>query len=197
MFKELTYYYGAMGCGKSRELLKTLYSKREDGFSCAIAKPYIDKKGGNFIVSRDNEKIKVDFLIKPKDNIYLEISKYLVNKTLDFLLVDEAQFLSREHIDQLTNIVDILNVSVICYGLKTDFKGELFEGAKRLLEVSDNIKELERQCSCGRKKIYNMRLRDNQPVFIGEQVEIDGIDATYESKCRYCYKKEFKKQNEN
>ena len=197
MFKELTYYYGAMGCGKSRELLKTLHSKIEDGFSCAIVKPYIDKKGGNFVVSRDNEKVKVNFLVKPKDNIYLEISKYLVNKPLDFLLVDEAQFLSKEHIDQLTDIVDILNVTVICYGLKTDFKGELFEGAKRLLEVSDNIRELERQCSCGRKKIFNMRLRDDQAVFTGEQVEIDGIDAVYEPKCRYCYKKEFKKQNED
>lgn len=193
MYKELTFYYGAMGCGKTRKLLGTRFSKIEDGFSVVIMKPWVDKKGGNYILSRENDKVKVDFLIKDKDNIYLEVSKYLVKSNLDFILVDEAQFLSRKHIDELADVVDILGISVICYGLKTDFKGELFEGAKRLLEISDNIREIERQCSCGRKKIFNMRLSGGRPIFDGEQVLIDGIDASYEAKCRYCYNSELKK----
>ena len=195
MTGELNYYYGAMGCGKTRELLKILHSKKEDGFNVALLKPKLDKKGENYIISRDKGKYKVDFLIEDKDNIYIEICKYLIDNNLDFILVDEAQFLSKHHIDELSDIADILNITVLCYGLKADFKGELFEGSKRLLEISDNIVELERQCSCGRKKIYNMRLENGIPVFSGNQIMIDGIDATYEAKCRNCYKKLKKKYN--
>ena len=195
MNNELTFYYGAMGCGKTRELLKVMHSKTEDGFNVIIMKPQLDKKGGNSISSRDESKYKVDFLIKKEDNIYLEISKYLIDNNLDFILVDEAQFLESHHIDELADIVDILGISVICYGLKADFKGDLFRGSKRLLEISDNIIEMERQCSCGRKKIYNMRLENGIPIFDGEQIAIDGIDATYEATCRNCYKKLKKKYN--
>ncbi len=190
---ELNFYYGPMGCGKTRELLKTLHSKQEDGFNVAVLKPQIDKKGDNYIVSRDNNKYQVDFLVRKTDNIYFLICRYLTNRNLDFLLVDEAQFLDKYQIDELSNIVDILNITVICYGLKTDFKGELFPGSKRLIEISDNIIEMERQCSCGRKKIYNMRLENNIPVFEGNQIAIDGVEATYEAKCRSCYKKLKKK----
>ncbi len=190
--KELTFYYGAMGCGKTSELLKSRYGKIEDGFKVVVMKPYVDKKGGNYIVSRDENKVKVDFSIKEKDNIYLEISKYLINHNLDYILVDEAQFLKKEQIDELADIVDILEIKVICYGLKTDFMGNLFEGSKRLFEVADNIKEIKRRCSCGRKKMFNMRIVDGKPVFDGEQLAIDGIDAEYSAVCRYCYKKYLK-----
>ena len=195
MNAELTFYYGSMGCGKTRELLKVSHSKKEDGFGVAIMKPEVDKKGGKYLVSRDESEQKVDFLIKSKDNIYLEISKYLVNHNLNFVLVDEAQFLESHHIDELSDVVDILGISVICYGLKADFKGNLFTGSKRLLEISDNIIEMERQCSCGRKKIYNMRVVNGIPVFEGEQVAIDGVEASYEATCRSCYKKLKKKSN--
>lgn len=188
MKAELTYYYGAMSCGKTRELLKIKHSKTEDGFHVIIIKPHLDKKGGNYIITRDKMKEKVDFLIKEKDNIYLEISKYLVKHNLDFILVDEAQFLEEHHIDELSDIVDILGISVICYGLKADFKGTLFKGSKRLFEVADSIIEMERQCRCGRKKIYNMRMINNVPIFDGEQIAIDGIDAEYIAVCRHCYK---------
>ena len=186
--KELTFYYGAMGCGKTSELLKSRYGKIEDGFKVVVIKPYVDKKGGNYIVARDESKIKVDFIIKEKDNIYQEISKYLVNNNLDYVLVDEAQFFSKKHIDELSCVVDILGIEVICYGLKTDFLGELFEGSKRLLEIADNIKEIKRQCSCGRKKTFNMRYINGEPVIHGEQLAIDGVDAEYKAMCRYCYK---------
>lgn len=198
MNSELTFFYGAMGCGKTRELLKVYHSKIEDGFNTIIIKPELDKKGEDKIASRDNSSYKVNLLVKQEDNIYLEISKYLIDNNLDFVLVDEAQFLESHHIDELSEVVDIFGISVICYGLKADFKGELFKGSKRLLEISDNIIEIERQCSCGRKKIYNMRLNKGIPVFDGEQIAIDGLDATYEAKCRQCYKKlkkKYKKTN--
>lgn len=194
---ELTFHYGVMGCGKTRELMKVMYSKSEDGFSVVIMKPVVDKKAGKKISSRDDSKKEVDFLIKGKDNIYLEVSKYLVKNKLDFILVDEAQFLEKHHVDELSDIVDILGISVICYGLKADFRGELFVGSKRLLEIADNITSMERMCSCGRKKIYNMRLINGKPVFDGDVVAIDGIDASYEAKCRYCYKNAIKEYNKN
>lgn len=186
---ELNFYYGPMGCGKTRELLKVLHSKTEDGFHVAILKPRIDKKGEDYIISRDNNKYKVDFLVDTNDNIYLEVCKYLYDNNLDFLLVDEAQFLSTKQVDELSNVVYNLKITVICYGLRTDFKGNLFEGSKRLFENSDNIKEIERQCGCGRKKIYNMRLENGIPVFEGDQIMIDGVDSEYKAVCRSCYTK--------
>ena len=137
--RELTFYYGAMGCGKTSELLKSRHGKLEDGFNVIVMKPYIDKKGGSYIVSRDERKVEASFLIKERDNIYVDISKYLVKHNLDYILVDEAQFLTKKHVDELSDIVDILGISVVCYGLKTDFMGNLFEGSKRLLEIADSI----------------------------------------------------------
>ena len=83
--------------------------------------------------------------------------------------------------------VDILGVNVYCYGLRTDFQTHLFSGSKRLFEVADELIPINRQCSCGNPKIYNMRLENNIPVFDGEQIAIDGIEASYKSVCRKCY----------
>ena len=189
----LTFCFGAMGCGKTRKLQGDYYSKVEDGFETIIIKPIIDKKGDANTLARDGSSIKAEFLINNEDNIYLLISKYLLDNNLDFILVDEAQFLSSNHVDELSNIVDILGINVICYGLRTDFRGYLFEGSKRLFEVSDHLQEINRQCHCGNNKIYNMRLENGVPVFDGTQIAIDGIDATYKSICRKCYKNEKKK----
>ena len=108
-------------------------------------------------------------------------------------MVDEAQFLEKHHIDELSDIVDIFGINVYCYGLRTDFKTSLFEGSQRLFEISDELEPIDRQCNCGNKKIFNMRVENGIPVFDGEQIAIDGIDAQYESVCRKCYKKEKKR----
>ena len=94
---ELNFYYGPMGCGKTRELLKTLHSKQEDGFNVAVLKPQIDKKGDNYIVSRDNNKYQVDFLVRKTDNIYFLICRYLTNRNLDFLLDRKSTRLNSSH----------------------------------------------------------------------------------------------------
>lgn len=189
----LKFCYGAMGCGKTRKLQGDYYSKIEDGFDAIIMKPIIDTKGDAKTLARDGNMLDVSFLIKKEDNIYLMIAKYLLDYNLDFILVDEAQFLEAHHVEELSDVVDILGISVICYGLRTDFKGELFEGSKRLFEMADPLEGISRQCSCGNNKIYNMRLENGIPVFLGKQVAIDGVDATYESVCRKCYKDAKKK----
>lgn len=190
--RSLVFYYGAMGSGKTRKLQGDYYSKVQDDFDVIVIKPKLDTKGNNKTLARDGGMIEVNFLIKDKDNIYMIIAEYLVGHNLDFILVDEAQFLKKHHIDELADIVDILGINVICYGLRTDFRGELFEGSKRLFECADKIEAINRQCRCGNEKIYNMRIVDGKAVFDGEVVAIDGVDVSYRSVCRKCYKDELK-----
>ena len=190
---KLKFFYGAMGCGKTRKMQGDYYSKIEDGFNAIIIKPGIDKKADGDTLARDGSKFRAEFLIDKQDNIYDIIAEYLIDNNLDFVFVDEAQFLESYHIDELTYIVDILGVNVYCYGLRTDFKTNLFSGSKRLFEVADELIPINRQCSCGNTKIYNMRIENNLPVFSGEQIAIDGIDARYESSCRKCYNSTKKK----
>lgn len=189
----LKFCFGAMGCGKTRKLQGDYYSKVEDGFDVIVVKPVVDTKGEANTLARDGGTIETSFLIKKEDNIYFMVANYLLEHAVDFILVDEAQFLEAHHVEELSNVVDVLGVNVICYGLRTDFRGYLFEGSKRLFEMADPLEAITRQCSCGNNKIYNMRLENGIPVFEGEQIAIDGIDATYESVCRKCYKDAKKK----
>lgn len=184
----LKFCVGAMGCGKTRKLQGDYYSKVEDHFETIIIKPIVDVKGDNKTLARDGGILETTFLIADNDNVYMLIANYLLEHNLDFILVDEAQFLKKHHIDELSDVVDILGINVICYGLRTDFLNHLFEGSKRLFEVADSLEFISRQCSCGNNKIYNMRISNGEPVFDGEQIAIDGVDAVYESLCRKCYK---------
>ncbi len=193
MEAKFKFFYGAMGCGKTRKLQGDYYSKVEDGFEVIIIKPFVDTKGDNSTLARDGGKLETKFLIKDKDNIYSIIANYLTENNLDFILVDEAQFLNKHHVDELSDIVDILGVNVLCYGLRTDFKTNLFEGSKRLFEIATELEPINRQCGCGNKKIFNMRIENSIPVFDGEQIAIDGVDALYKSVCRTCYKNAKKK----
>lgn len=190
---QLKAYLGAMGCGKTRKLLGEYHGKIEDGFNVIVLKPKVDKKGDDTVISRDGGNVIVNFLIDSDDNIYMKICEYVYSNNLDYILIDEAQFLSSRQIDELAMIVDTLKIDVICYGLRTDFRGILFEGSKRLLEIADPVEFLSRTCTCGNNKIFNIRLVDGEAVFEGEQVAIDGIDAKYESVCRKCYQKIRKK----
>ena len=192
---KLYYKFGAMKCGKTRDLIKTWYNYHAKGLNLIIIKPGDDKKAGENIQSRANEELRTDYVV-PKDvNLYNLIAEHMLEHNLDGILVDEAQFLAPHQVDELADIVDNFKIPVMCYGLRADFQSHLFPGSQRLFEIADVLEELKAVCKCGEKATYNLRLDKNKetgeyiPVFVGPQVAIDGIDSDYDSVCRPCYKK--------
>ena len=188
---KLYFRYGAMNSGKSTNLMQVAYNYEERGMRVVLIKPSTDKKGGDKLVSRLGVERKVDLLI----NIYEEVKKWEDNKyKIDCILVDEVQFLKSHQIDELFEIAVCLDIPVICYGLRTDFKMQGFEGSTRLLLLAHSIEELKTICKCGRKAVLNGRKINGKFVFEGEQVAIDNVDnVEYESLCGHCY---FKFKNE-
>ena len=184
------FVFGAMGCGKTAKLRGDYYSKVGELYSVIVVKPKIDKKGNNCIETRDGSKLEAKFVLDKKDNIYELVTTYLFDNTLDFILVDEIEFLTEAQIIQLSKIVDKLRITVIGYGIITDFQGKMFPGAVNVMEWADDFEYLKVECSCGNYKNRNMRLLSGIPVFEGEQVAIDGVDSDYKSVCRECYEKE-------
>ncbi len=193
---KLYFRYGAMGCGKTRDIIKVWYNYKEKGKEAIIVKPSIDTRGSNKIVSRDNSELQTDYLLKNTDNIYNIITKHIIEYNLDCILVDEAQFLTRKQVEELTDIVDVLDIPVICYGLRADFQDNLFPGSEALFVYADNIEEMKTICECGDGATRNVRFVNHLPTFSGEQVAILGEnEVTYESMCRNCRKKLLKKIN--
>ena len=135
---KLYFRYGTMNSGKSRQLISVWYNYKECGKHAIIMKPSIDTKGGNKVVPRGANTREVDVLINSRDNLYKIVKD--MNKRPDCILVDEAQFLSIKHVNELTDIVDYLDIPVICYGLLRDFSSQLFIGSKRLVEVGQSVK---------------------------------------------------------
>lgn len=190
MNSKLFFRYATMNSAKSAELLMKAYNFEERGLKILCIKPSIDdREGKNVIKSRVGIERECK-MVKPTDNIYDGVKKLLENGgKIDWILADESQFFKKEQIDQLGDIVDELEINVICYGLRADFRTELFEGSKRLFEIADSIEEMKSSCSCGRKSIINARIDENGNVVTnGEQIEIGGNDR-YVSLCRKCYKK--------
>ena len=192
---KLYFRYGAMNSGKSTNLMQVAYNYEERGMKVLLIKPSTDKKGGDKLVSRLGVERKVDLLINDDQNIYNEVKKWQDEKyKIDCILVDEVQFFKAYQIDQLFEIAVCLDIPVICYGLRTDFKMQGFEGSTRLLLLAHSIEELKTICKCGKKAILNGRRINGKFVFEGEQVAIDNIDnVEYESLCGHCYFK-FKNQ---
>ncbi|CAM2079113.1 MULTISPECIES: thymidine kinase [Clostridia] len=192
---KLYFRYGAMNSGKSTNLMQVAYNYEERGMRVVLIKPSTDKKGGDKLVSRLGVERKVDLLINDEQNIYEEVKKWEDNKyKIDCILVDEVQFLKSHQIDELFEIAVCLDIPVICYGLRTDFKMQGFEGSTRLLLLAHSIEELKTICKCGRKAVLNGRKINGKFVFEGEQVAIDNVDnVEYESLCGHCY---FKFKNE-
>ena len=192
---KLYFRYGAMNSGKSTNLMQVAYNYEERGMRVLLIKPSTDKKGGDKLVSRLGVERKVDLLIDDAQNIYDEVTKWQREKyNIDCILVDEVQFFKANQIDELFKVAVCLDIPVICYGLRTDFKMEGFEGSTRLLLLAHSIEELKTICKCGKKAILNGRKINNKFVFEGQQVAIDNVDnVEYESLCGHCY---FKYKNE-
>ncbi|WP_345472295.1 thymidine kinase [Glutamicibacter ectropisis] len=196
---KLYFRYGAMNSGKSTSLLQAAFNYEERGQRILLAKPGIDTKGENSIVSRLGIERIVDFTISPEDNVREQFAvqssgddpEALVTHVdappVACLLVDEAQFLTREQVDDLLRIAVLDNVPVLAYGIRTDFRTHAFPGSARLMELSHSLEELKTICRCGRKAMFNTRRIGDTVVFDGDQVAIDGEDVWYESLCASCY----------
>ena len=179
--------YGAMNSGKSDTLIKTAYNYTERGLKVVTLKPSVDTKSQK-IVARGGASRDVDILVTPDTSIRKVLGD---TQNLACILVDEAQFLQPSQVDELLAITKENNISVIAYGLRTDFLSQLFPGSRRLLELADNIEKLPTMCRCGNQAEFNCRQIDGVFVFEGDQVAIDGDGAvTYESLCGGCYLKE-------
>ena len=187
---KLYFRYGTMGSAKTALLLTTAYNFEERHMNYLCLKPIIDtREKTNVIKSRIGIERECRWIYNDTD-IYL-LARELFETTMtviDWFLVDEAQFLTKAQVDQLAAIVDDFGSNVICYGLRTDFKSQLFEGSRRLFEIADSIDEVKSTCSCGRKTIINARIDSNGDfVEEGEQVEIGGDDR-YIAVCRKCWR---------
>jgi thymidine kinase len=193
---KLYFRHGAMNSGKSTALLQAAHNYEERDQHVLLAKPAIDIKGEKAITSRLGVDRGVDFLITPELDLRAEFAsrvaafKKETGKGIACLLIDEAQFLTRDQVDQALEIAVLDNIPVLAYGIRTDFLTNGFPGSLRLLEIAHSLEELKTICRCGRKAMFNARKMDNKFVFDGEQVAIDGVHVTYESLCPECYLRE-------
>jgi thymidine kinase len=193
---KLYFRYGAMNSGKSTALLQAAYNYEERGQHVLLAKPAIDSKGEAAIVSRLGVTRPVDFTIAPDEDVlaaFMTRREQVIRETgsdVACLLLDEAQFLGEQQIDDLLRIAIDEDVPVIAYGIRTDFQTVAFPGSRRLLEIAHALEELKTICRCGRKAIFNARSIGGEFIFDGDQVAIDGVDVTYESLCGACYLEE-------
>ena len=185
---KLYFYYSSMNAGKSTSLLQSSYNYRERGMNTLVLAPALDNRHG---VGKVTSRIGLETDAKaftPEHDLLNLISTTHANNALHCVLVDEAQFLTREQVYQLGEVTDSLDIPVLTYGLRTDFRGEPFEGSKYLLAWSDNLRELKAICHCGAKATMVIRLDESgNPVKEGSQVEIGGNDR-YVSLCRRHFK---------
>lgn len=190
---KLYFRYGAMNSGKSTALLQAAFNYEERGQYVLLAKPAIDYKGDKNIVSRLGVTREVDFLIRPEDNLrelfaqHSQESEQKTGQSVSCLLLDEAQFLTEQQVDQALEVAVLDKVPVLAYGIRTDFQTKAFPGSRRLLEIAHSLEELKTICRCGKKAMFNGRMVNGRFVFSGEQVAIDGDKVTYESLCPACY----------
>ena len=185
-----------MNSGKSTALLQAAHNYEERGQAVLLAKPAIDTKGDTAILSRLGVDRHVDFLVTPELNLRNEFQRLSTvhrdktGKRVACLLLDEAQFLTRDQVDQALEIAVLDDVPVLAFGIRTDFLTNGFPGSLRLLEIAHSLEELKTICRCGKKAMFNARKVNGEFVFDGAQVAIDGEEVTYESLCPSCYFRE-------
>ena len=189
--------FSPMEAGKSAMLLIEAYNFEKRNINILCMKPSIDNRES---IDKISSRIGIEkecFVIYPNYDIYAIVKKIISlnenNNKLQWILVDESQFLTSEQVEQFRAIVDDFDINVMCYGLRTDFQTHLFEGSRRLFELADDIDELKISCSCGRKAIFNARFNENGELVVnGEQILIGGEDK-YKPMCSKCYREELSK----
>ncbi|MGB1238133.1 MAG: thymidine kinase [Pseudomonadales bacterium] len=185
---QLYFYYSAMNAGKSTSLLQSAHNYTEQGMSVLLYTAALDDREARGVIASRIGLTAQAHIFEAQSDLFEDIEARLSEcSPVSCIFVDEAQFLSREQVDQLAAVVDLLNIPVLCYGIRSDFQGELFPGSQRLLNIADKLTELKAVCHCGRKATMVVR-RDasGEVVKVGEQVVIGGNDS-YESMCRRHY----------
>lgn len=190
---KLYFKYGAMGSSKSAQALITQFNYEELGMRVWLIKPGIDDRDGANIVKSRVGLTREAAVVTPDDSI---MARYEAMGECDVIIADEAQFLTPEQIDELRDIVDNMNVPVLCFGLRTDFLTHMFPGSKRLMELSDSITEIKTICFCGSKATVNARLDpDGRIITQGDQVFLGGNDR-YTAMCHRCWRTKIREQEE-
>ncbi|NLA64982.1 MAG: thymidine kinase [Leucobacter sp.] len=181
---KLHFRYAAMNAGKSTALLQVAHNYESLGEKILLVKPALDLKGDDRIVSRLGVERAVDFLWQ--DAVPLPVA----SGDVSVILVDEAQFLTEDQANQLLDVATNEGITVIAYGLRTDFRGDSFAGAARLLSIAHEIEEIRTLCRCGSKATMNLRKIHGNAIFDGAQVAIDDGSVEYESVCAACHRRE-------
>ncbi|HEX4503331.1 MAG TPA: thymidine kinase [Scandinavium sp.] len=185
---QLYFYYSAMNAGKSTALLQSSYNYQERGMRAVVYTAEIDDRFGAGKVSSRIGLSSPAKLFNQQTSLFDDIAAENAREPVHCVLVDESQFLTRDQVYALSEVVDELDIPVLCYGLRTDFRGELFIGSQYLLSWSDKLVELKTICFCGRKASMVLRLdQEGRPYNEGEQVVIGGNER-YVSVCRKHYK---------
>ena len=189
----LTFTYGVMGSSKSAQALITRFNYMQKGINVILAKPSIDNRGD----SQDNRCIRsriglsAECIVFDKNaDMQTLYDKHRIVTKRNVMIIDEAQFCTTEQINQLKTLSK--HIDVHCYGLKTNFRSELFEGSKRLVEIADTLENIPHICRCGNHAIINARMINGVPTIDGEEIHIAG-DESYEALCYDCWQKLMKK----
>lgn len=182
---KMYYYYGVMGSSKTANALMVKFNFEEHKKKVLLIKPSLDTRDGKTVVMSRAGLSSTALVIKPNDSIK-EILKNQ-NQQYEIIIVDECQFLTKTQVDELRSLNNSV-ISVMCYGLKTDYMCKLFEGSKRLLEVADSIREIKSMCPCGKKAVVNAKFVNGRIVYEGEQIDIGGNEK-YKALCFDCWLK--------
>ena len=184
---KLYFYYSAMNAGKSTVLLQSSHNYHERGMKTLLLTPAINQRDGMGKIASRIGLTKDAKSFKQEDDLRLLIDRTHKQAPIACVLIDEAQFLSRPQVEQLAKVADQAGIPVLCYGIRTDFQGNLFPGSAALLGWADNLIELKTICHCGRKATMNLRTdAEGKPIKEGEQVEIGGNER-YIAMCRKCF----------
>ncbi len=190
---KLYFKYGAMGSSKTANALITKFNYEERGMKVWLIKPSIDNRDGASAVKSRIGLYAEAYVVTPDKDL---IEEYKNHSDINVIIADECQFLTPDQIDDLRTIVDLYDIPVLCFGLRTDFLTHLFPGSSRLFEVADSISEIKTICACGKKAIINARIDENGKIVTeGDQILIGGNDS-YVAMCHSCWQQQIKKQKE-
>ena len=188
---KLYFRYGAMGCGKTMQLLQVAFNYEERGHQVCVMKPKTDTKNGEKLLTRIGPERVTDFCFGKEDDLFSYLKKHIKDKKISCVLVDEAQFLTSKQVDQLLKVTTDLGVPVMAYGLRLNFRltDGGFEGATRLLQMAHDIDEIKTICECGRKATLNARFLNGEFMADGPDVLIDDgtSEVEYRAICPKCY----------